>query len=90
METKIIKPEPGRHVHFYPRGSKPGDQPRAAIVAHVWGDRCVNLAVFDKEGNSVVNPPTSVVLVQPGDTPPEGQAFCTWMPYTVAKAAAQA
>ena len=85
----MIKPEAGRHVHFYPTHTESGKftarEPHAAIIAHVHGDRMVNLCVFDKNGNPV--PKTSVPLVQPDDEVPTGHAHCRWMPYTVESAA---
>lgn len=90
-EPTIIKPTVGRVLHYYPHGSHPstGEQPRAAIVAYVWDDRCVNLMIIAKDGNPVVNPPTSVLLVQDGDTVPSGGNFCCWMPFQVGQAKAQ-
>lgn len=77
----VIKPTVGRVVWFYPKDSSPASQPLAALVAHVWSDTCVNLAIFDANGNSIVNPPTSVLLVQDGMEVPSGGLYCTWMPY---------
>jgi len=86
----MIKPTVGRVVWFWTK--KPVDehqQPQAAIVAHVWGDRCVNLAIFDPNGNAIPHPPTSVRLVQEGDElPAEGQ-YATWMPYQIGQSKAQ-
>ncbi len=95
MDTKeptIITPTIGRVVHFFPgKGSESlfntheGD-PCPAIITAVWGDRCINVAVFDPNGNPVPDPPTSVQLQQPGDpaAPPELHR-CEWMPYQVKK-----
>lgn len=81
----IISPTPGRVVWFFYRGGKDtfhapsADQPCAAIVAHVWGDRMVNLGVFDADGIS--HSFTSVTLVQEGDSVPEYGHYAMWMPY---------
>lgn len=61
-----------------------GDQPLDATVIAVWGDRCVNLVIFDIYGNQYAR--RSVTLKQEGDTIPEGQAYAEWMPYQVGQA----
>lgn len=84
--STVIKPEPGRHVHYYPAGVDDFDmamddgQPLAAIVTSVHSDRLVNLAVFDANGK--LFPRTSVTLEQPGDKRADGR-HCRWMPYQV-------
>ena len=78
----IIPPTPGRVVWFYDTADA-SRQPQAAIVAHVWNDRVVNLAVFDTNGNAYSR--TSVCLVQEGDPAPCGM-HCRWMPYQVGQA----
>jgi len=88
----MIKPTVGRVVWFYPDGSSPSSQPRAAIIAAVWGDRCVNLMVIESNGVPMSHPPTSVMLVQEGDPVPKGAdgsncRHCTWMPYQQGQAA---
>lgn len=82
----MIKPTVGRVVWFYPSGSNATFQPLAAIVAHVWSDTCVNLAIFDANGVPMPKPPTSVLLVQEGNEVPSGGHYCCWMPYQVQKA----
>ena len=62
--------------------------PLAAIVAHVFNDALVNLAVFDSNGQP--HSRTSVPLVQEGEDKPEHGYFCSWMPYQVGQAAKQA
>ncbi len=83
----MIQPTIGRVVWFYPYGHKDGDQPLAAIVAHVWSDACVNLAIFDANGAPLQNPPTSVLLIQDENEVPSGGHYCTWMPYQRGQAA---
>lgn len=80
--SNAIKPTVGRVVWYWPMTSDQivggGDQPLAAIVAHVWTDSCINLAVFD--ANGVAHNRTSVLLVQEGEPKP-GAGFAEWMPY---------
>ncbi len=82
----MIKPTVGRVVWFYPKGGE-SSQPLAALVAHVWSDTCVNLAIFDANGKPMMDPPTSVLLVQDGNERPSGGPFCEWMPYQKGQAA---
>lgn len=80
----MITPTVGRIVWYHPPASIPTDQPWAAIVAHVWSDVCVNLAVFTPDG--VMASDTSVLLLQDGaSSPPEG-SYCEWMPYQIGQA----
>lgn len=82
-----IKPTVGRVVWFFPGDAREGQQPNAAIVAHVWSDTCVNLAIFDANGAPFPHPPTSITLLQEGDPlPPAGQRYCTWSSYQVGQA----
>jgi len=81
----MIKPTVGRIVWYHP--PVPHMQPLAAIVAHVWSDTCVNLAIFDANGKPMSEPPTSVLLVQEDGEVPSGGHYCTWMPYQRAQAA---
>jgi hypothetical protein len=83
----MITPTVGRVVWFYPRGSKPSDQPHAAIIAHVWSDTCVNLAIFDANGQPYPQGHTSILLIQEGSEVPSGGNYCTWMPYQLGQAA---
>lgn len=82
----MIKPTVGRVVWYYGPGIKPDEQPQAAIVARVWSDTCVNLAIFDGSGNPVPHPPTSILLVQEGAEVPSGGHYCCWMPYQIGQA----
>lgn len=61
-----------------------GTEPLDATVVAVWGDRCVNLAIFDIYAH--VHERRSVALKQEGDTIPEGAAYAEWMPYQTAQA----
>lgn len=90
----FIIPTVGRVVLFYPT-SKTGEAgfacnesggPYAAIVARVWNDSMVNLAVFD--ANGTVHSRTSLLLVQ-GDEAATDSAFCGWMPFQKGQAAKQ-
>ncbi len=83
----MIKPTVGRVLWYYPKGRKAGEQPQAAMIAHVWSDTCVNLAIFDDNGCPLAVPPTSVLLVQEGAEVPSGGRYCTWMPYQQGQAA---
>jgi hypothetical protein len=60
------------------------DQPLAALVTVVWGDRMVNIAGFD--ANGIPFNRTSVTLVQEGDVPPEFGRYVEWMPYQIGQA----
>ncbi len=81
----MIKPTVGRVVWFYPLGAN--QNPHAAIIAHVWSDTCVNLAIFDGDGRPDMKPPTSIRLLQEGDEAPSNGLYCTWMPYQKGQAA---
>jgi hypothetical protein len=87
----MISPSVGRVVWFTPPTElKPGfvyhdrTKPCAAMVTHVWGDRMVNLVVFDCNGTPFGE--TSVNLLQDDDLSLEGGRFCTWMPYQIGQA----
>jgi hypothetical protein len=80
----MIKPTIGRVVWFHPSGSTEQDQPHPALIAHVWSDTCVNLAVFDSNGVSYNQ--TSVFLFPGGEGKPSSQ-YAEWMPYQQGQAA---
>lgn len=82
----MIKPTVGRVVWYYPKGHTNGEQPHAAIIAHVWSDTCVNLAIFDANGQPYPPGKTSILLVQEGAPIPTGGDYCTWMPYQMGQA----
>ena len=82
----MIKPTIGRVVWFHPAGSTAQEQPNAAIIAYVWNEFMVNLAVFD--ANGVATSCTSVALYQGGETEERPTSYyCEWMPYQQGQAA---
>lgn len=86
--STTIKPTVGRIVWFNPAASdniaRQGFSPLAAIIACVWSDTCVNLAVFDANGNQ--HSRTSVLLVS-DDMPAPTENYAEWMPYQKGQAA---
>ncbi len=83
----MIQPSIGRVVWFQPAkeaDALEAEQPNAALVVYVWGDRMVNLVVFDSNGNS--RGETSVTLLQDDDVPNAYGRFASWMPYQVGQA----
>jgi len=82
----MIQPTVGRIVWYRPKGDAPigigAEPPRAAIITFVHSSWCVNLAVYDANGEH--HSRASVTLVQPDSECPEG-AYCEWMPYQVKK-----
>jgi hypothetical protein len=89
--SQVIKPTNGRIVWFTPDQYFLGawhdiQQPLAATVCHVWGDRMVNLDVVDSNGEHWAV--TSVNLVQPSDPAKQYEArYCEWMPFQKGQAA---
>ena len=82
----MIKPTIGRVVWYHPASVAPVIQPQAALIAWVWSDSCVNLAVFDADG--VASNKTSVLLWDSGsDVNRPSQDYCEWMPYQQGQAA---
>lgn len=84
----MIKPTVGRVVWYWPHGKNPDDnltQPCAAIIAHVWNDRCINIVWFNANGSPSAQ--TSVTLMQEGDLRPM-HPHAEWMPYQKGQAAA--
>jgi hypothetical protein len=87
MQIPIIQPTVGRRVLFKPNPVNLPDLVFAADVVAVQGDRCVNLSVFDANGQRFSR--LGVVLVQEGDeAPPLPHAL--WMDYQRNQAVAQA
>ena len=83
---RTITPTVGRVVWFYNNGQQ--EEPNAAIVCAVHSNTCVNLSIFEASGHSCAM--QSVILVQPDDPVPVNQPHCTWMPYQIGQAKAQA
>lgn len=99
----MIKPTVGRKVWYRPSksdllGSFPmtaqRGQPLDATIVAVWGDRMVNVVVFDTNGKMF--PLTSVTLIQDGDDKlkdangDEVGRYVEWMPYQQGQAKAAA
>jgi len=86
----LINPTVGRVVWFWPNpdlcpGPWPGEQPLAAIIAHVHHPRLVNLTVFEMSGRPIGY--EFVALLQEGDEKPVDQrGFASWMPYQLGQA----
>ena len=84
----MIKPTIGRIVDFWPQkaiDAPKAEHPNAAMIVYVWGDRMVNLVVFDHNG--VPRAETSVTLLQDDDVPSGCGRFASWMPYQKGQAA---
>lgn len=84
----MIKPTVGRVLWYWPTAEdiKSGmfayegsDQPFAASVTFVHGDRMVNLSVTDHGG--IVWGKRSVTLLQEGDKVRDRSGYAEWMPY---------
>lgn len=83
----MIKPTIGRVVWFQPAhmlGAPDKDQPYAASIAYVHGDRCINVGGFDANGTPFAA--CSVCLVQDDDAIPQAGYYAQWMPYQVGQA----
>lgn len=90
-----IMPTVGRVVLFYPgltftRNGRPiredKGQPYPAIITHVWGPECVNIAPLPDGSFGTFDAQTSVFLKQdPAAPAPEG-SYVEWMPYQVGQA----
>lgn len=88
----MIKPGVGRVVHFWPGPQasqllqSSDGQPLAAIIAHVWTDRLINVMVINTRGITVGV--ERVVLLQDDDQGPKGKvSYCEWMDYQKGQAA---
>ncbi len=83
----MIEPTVGRIVWVNPDDAigEENKGPLAAIITYVHSDTCVNLCVFDMNGNP--QPRTRVRLVQPEDVPSATTSlYCFWMPFQIKKA----
>lgn len=88
----MIPPTVGRIVLYHPHALDGGDvngQPHAAIVAHVFSERLVNLTVFNENGS--IYSRQNVTLVQ-GDEADQNLTvptsdFAEWMVYQKGQAA---
>jgi len=88
----IIMPTVGRVVLYYPGENILGpdnrpirttkQQPYPAIITHVWGSDCVNIAPLPDGSFGTIGPRTSVIFRQPNTTAPHGD-YVEWMPYQV-------
>lgn len=96
MSNVLIHPTIGRVVWYYPPSTTDapafarhadGGGPYAAVIAHVWNDHEVNLAVFDAEGASWGCP--RVALIHDDNAATDAE-FCMWMPFQKGQAKAQA
>ncbi len=84
----MIVPTTGRVVWYQPpktTGQPPLEQPYAATVAFVHGDRMINISYVDHAGQQ--HAATSVKLLQDDDALPELGHYASWMPYQKAQAA---
>lgn len=74
----MIVPTVGRVVWYHPAPGDPSVEGEhlAAIVAHVWSDTMVNLAVFNTNGVHFSR--TSVFLYQGVGQRPAVGAYCEW------------
>lgn len=87
MNQPTIPPTPGRIVHYHPAPGEfvqIGDAPLAAMVVGVLTNDCVNLTVFDANGEP--HGLTSVFLHQ-GTAPKPDGCYAEWMPYQLGQAA---
>lgn len=85
----MIKPTIGRVVWFHPADFemsaiqvghamvRHSDQPFEAHVVHVWSDTCVNLVVFDHDGNAHKRSSVPINIDNMGH--PTG-SYAEWMP----------
>jgi hypothetical protein len=72
----MTSPTVGQPVHYFPAHER--NTPFAAIIASVWSDSSVSLAIFDRNGNLLLNQPTEILYVPGGESAPVGEPFCTF------------
>lgn len=90
----ITTPTVGRKVWYRPSASErvgenaivaSTDQPTDATIVAVWGDRCVNLVIFDGNGKKHVR--MSAYLRQDDEELPSWvTGYAEWMPYQLKQA----
>jgi hypothetical protein len=85
-EGETYSPADGRSIVSQQRMAFMGDQPMAAQVVYVHGDRCVNLMVTDHLGCTHICP--GVQLVQDGDVYVTAGARAEWTPFQQGQARA--
>ena len=79
-----ITPTVGRIVwYFGAREGVPYTEPTAAIITKVWGDTCVNLAVFLADGTMGCK---RDVYMAPPNTQAPSYPHAQWMPYQIGHA----
>lgn len=76
----MIKPTIGRKVWFY---DEPNTPEQDGTIFNVIDDHNIGVRVTNRTGN--VYSRDLVLLVQDGETPPNGP-HCRWMPYQVGQA----
>lgn len=84
----MIVPTIGRVVWLYTVAhgihADSNPQPYPALVCYVYGERMINVAGFDSNGDPFKR--TSVTLLQDDDAAPHDCDYATWMPYQTAQA----
>lgn len=78
----MIEPTVGRVVWVFKREQT--SQPEVAFITYVHGDRCINAAGFDANGDPFKL--AWLTLLQEGDEPLRA-VHATWMPYQKGQAA---
>lgn len=92
MPLKPIPPTVGRKVWYWPTAQEKSwshDQPFDATIVHVLGERQVNLHVLNEIGYPLPAK-EHIVLVQPDQERDPVPGECSWMPFQIGQAKAQA
>jgi hypothetical protein len=79
----MIEPTVGRVVLYHPPEAHPDVEHLAAIVTYVWSSECVNLVVFDANGEPFAR--KGIFLFQ-GEGERPANDFAEWMPYQIGQA----
>jgi hypothetical protein len=87
----VIKPTIGLVVWYWSCAEEATEaeaQARPGLVCYVYQDGCINVAVFDRNGD--LRPSSKLPLFQgePGEQRPNGP-HCEWMPYQKGQASKQ-